>query len=120
MPLLPVILYRCSDCNRLYEEKPENCICERRVYVEGERIGPFVVKGNSEKQAHVKVRCILCDTFVDIAYSNIRRQQSCGCKPRSAEVLELSEEVLVYRCRRCGKSNTAVLPIITYCCEEGE
>lgn len=120
MGLVPVTLYRCTDCLRLYEEKPEKCVCERHVYIKGERFGPFVVEGKSNLHEHVKVRCLLCNTLVDVRYTNIKKQQSCGCKARSAEVLEINEEIIVYRCRKCSKVRTVRLPVVSYCCEEAD
>ena len=118
MALVPVTLHRCTDCLRLYEEKPGKCVCERHVYIDGERFGPFIVEGRSKIPEHIRVRCILCDTLCDVRYTNIKKQQSCGCKARSAEVLELNEEILVYRCRKCEQVRTVRLPVVSYCCEE--
>lgn len=116
MTLMPIICYRCSQCNRIYEEQTDYCICERQVFIEGERFGPFIVIERLEDN-NLKVKCILCDTFTTVHAANIRRQQSCGCKPKHVEKLDLTSEVLVYRCRKCGKTRTVRLPVVSYCCE---
>lgn len=117
MTLVPIICYRCSECERIYEEKPTRCVCERTVFIKGERFGPFVII-NAVGEQEVKVRCILCDTVSTKHYSNIRKQTSCGCKPKYIEPIELTEEIFVYRCKRCGKIVTKRLPIVSYCCED--
>lgn len=115
--LIPITCYRCSNCNRIYEEEPNKCICERTVYIVGERFGPFIILEHVD-ELQIKVRCILCDSTRIIAYSNIKKQKSCGCKPRIAEIIELTGETLTYRCRKCGKALTKRLPIVAYCCED--
>lgn len=117
MTLVPITCYRCLDCNRIYEEKPSRCVCERQVYIEGERFGSFVVVGKGEGNT-INARCLLCSCRTHVLSSNIRRQQSCGCKPKHAEIIELNESTLVYRCRKCMRMHTVNLPIITYCCED--
>lgn len=115
--LVPVICYRCSKCNRIYEAAPNECICERKVYIKGERFGAFLILDRVDNQ-NAKVKCVLCGNNRTILYSNIRDQQSCGCKPRHIEILDITGDVCVYKCRRCINTRTCNLPIAMYCCED--
>jgi hypothetical protein len=117
MPVIPIVCYRCTSCNRIYEAEPKKCVCERQIYIKGERFGPFEIVKEAEDH-QIKVRCILCDTVSTMHFTNIKKQQSCGCKPRHVEVIELNDEVFVYRCRKCNKVSTVRVPVVTYCCEE--
>lgn len=118
MTMIPVVCFRCSDCNRLYEEKPNKCICERVVFIRGEQFGPFIVQGVDDKPEHVRAKCVLCDNLVTVRGDNMRKQMSCGCKPNHIETIELTQEIYTYRCRKCKKVTTKRLPIVSYCCEE--
>lgn len=118
MTLVPITCYRCSDCNRLYEEDPERCVCERSVFVKDSVHGSFIVRDKAEKPTYYLVTCILCGSTKEIRYSNIRRQDSCGCKPRSAIISEITPEKVMYTCRKCGESHILVPPIVSYCCED--
>lgn len=117
MPVTPVICWKCTECERIYTEEPQYCVCERQVYVEGEQFGPFVIF-NKIDRVNIRVKCLLCDSFHVIRYNNIKIQKSCGCLPKHVEIVEIKEQVVTYTCRRCGKTQSAKMPIVMYCCED--
>ena len=119
MTLNEITCYRCSECNRIYETKPNKCACERTVFVNGERMGAFVILSKGEKDKHhLLVKCVFCGLTSEMHYSNIKRQVSCGCKPLHVDVISLNESTLQYRCRKCNTIKIVSLPIVVYCCEE--
>jgi hypothetical protein len=121
MTLKPVVCYRCDRCKRIYETEPVKCICDRIVYLEGEKVGSFIViEQSKEDKKEFTVRCLLCGSLTDVHYTNIKDQKSCGCKPKYIELISVSEKVIIYRCKKCGKVQTPKPPIVTYCCEEDD
>lgn len=119
MPILPIICYRCTECDRIYEAIPNRCVCERTVFIKGERFGPFIIL-DTKGGDRIKVKCILCGNLKEVLCGGIKTQKSCGCKPWHAETLEITSEVLVYKCRKCNNTHTVRVPIAMYCCEDVE
>ena len=109
-------IYICGDCGKIYEDDPQNCECESRL-TKGKIIGPFEILDTSTNGS-LKCQCQLCGIVCKVASSNIKRQVSCGCKPRSAEILQFMEEKIRYKCRKCGQTKIENLPIEEWCCEE--
>lgn len=109
--------YRCVRCNKVYHsDPPDKCIC-RSPYEIGNLLGPFKITGAKDEDGKIPVVCLICDCSKDIHYTGLKRQKSCGCKPKWIDVLDISEEFVRYRCSKCGQISTDELPVINYCCE---
>ena len=108
--------WKCTKCKRLYHEELKFCQCEGEISV-GHTVGVFKIltKNNGRK---LEVTCILCGLDTEIDTSNIRRQKSCGCKPRHIDVINSSEKEIRYTCRKCGKSHVVDVPVFSWCCDE--
>jgi hypothetical protein len=108
--------FKCSRCSKIYHElHPDKCIC-RSPYEVGNIIGPFKIIG-AKVDEKIPVICVLCDCSKDLHYTAIKRQKSCGCKPKHIEVIESTEDFIRYKCNKCGKTVSDELPILHYCCE---
>lgn len=118
--LVPITCYRCDRCKRIYEEAPNRCVCERTIYVVGERTGSFIILDKGEQENYFLVRCILCGTTSELYYTNMKRQKSCGCKPLHIKIESISTDSLAYTCKRCNKTSIIKPPVVTYCCETTE
>jgi len=112
--------YRCKLCEKVYYGLiPTYCTC-RSPFEIGRMIGPFVVVGAKENGGNVPVECLLCDTTKSIHYSALSRQKSCGCKPRHITIADITRENVRYFCKKCQRHTTQVLPVMCYCCENGD
>jgi len=109
--------YQCLRCNKIYlNDCPEQCQCQSKLD-KGNIVGPFLILGKKLNDG-IPVRCLLCYSSTTVNYTCIRRQKSCGCKPRHIDIITVSEENVRYLCKKCGKYTTQEVPILAYCCEE--
>jgi hypothetical protein len=97
--------------------QPKYCVCDRHVYIEGEQFGPFIIKKFISKE-ELQVQCLLCGSFHKMKYNNVKKQHSCGCKPRHIVILEIDENKFIYTCKKCGRNTITNPPVVIYCCEE--
>ncbi len=110
--------YVCDKCGTKYSSFTPQCDCENKL-TKGKVVGPFEIL-DTATNGTLKCQCRLCGLVKDIDSSNIRRQVSCGCKPRRIEILQFMKDNIRYKCRKCGKTNIDNLPIEVYCCDEEE
>lgn len=110
------VYYVCSDCGKIYDSNPQHCECETKL-AKGRIIGPFEIL-DATTNGSLTCQCRLCGLIKDINSSNIRKQSSCGCKPRSAQILQFMTDQIRYKCRRCNKTNIDNLPIDLWCCHD--
>ena len=110
--------WKCDKCERVYFDRPASCTCTKEI-TDGNVVGCFriISKSNGRK---FSATCLLCGLDTEIDTSNIRRQKSCGCKPKYCDVLSNTDAEVRYRCKRCGKILVSELPIMVWCCEIGE
>jgi hypothetical protein len=108
--------FKCVRCDKVYHDKhPDRCVC-RSPYEEGLMIGPFKITG-AKVDEKLPVICLLCDSSKEIHYTALKRQKSCGCKPRWITIIDISEQFVRYRCIKCSQTHTEELPVLQYCCE---
>jgi hypothetical protein len=110
--------YQCKKCRRVWHQEPKQCSCERSLSCEGARVGPFeIIKRISGPGQKLLVRCGFCTVSKEIASSNIRKQHSCGCKPRHIQIIETDpdNQVVTYKCRQCASIQTEHFPP-SWCC----
>lgn len=113
-----IIIYKCSKCGKTYEKKPTECEgCSNRIEV-GSVVGPFRVVKKLGVTGKFRVECLLCGFEKDILNSNLKRQSSCGCKPRHIEILGITKDKVRYHCRRCFTHRTDTVPVLVFCCTE--
>ena len=106
----------CDRCERIFPgEKPTQCTCETAIQPENV-VGAFEIlsKANGQK---FNVICLFCGLDRVVHRSNIRRQKSCGCKPKHIEILFNTEDKVRYTCNKCGKTISTDLPIERWCHE---
>ena len=113
-----VIIYTCDNCKKIYKDHPGKCECENSLRNQ-EQIGPFKIL-DTVSNGLFKVQCLLCGMVKEIHRSNLRRQVSCGCKPKTIEILQFTETQFRYRCRKCGASKLSSFPVDQWCCVEDE
>ena len=113
-----ITIYKCTVCGKTYTDKVTECTgCSNRIVV-GQIVGPFRVIKKLAVTGKYRVECLLCGFEKEILSSNLKRQSSCGCKPRHIEILHITEHKVRYHCRRCLDNRAEELPIFTYCCTE--
>ena len=110
--------FMCEHCSRVYTTLPLNCVCEKRSYLIGQIIGSFVLQTRPSEDGMVSVTCVLCGLTSEMHYTNMKRQVSCGCKPKHIKLEDVQAEITRYKCQRCRTLHTEANPIVTYCCEE--
>ena len=116
--IIPITCYRCSECNRIYETDPERCVCDRAIFIKNSVHGSFIILSKSERMHHYMVKCILCGSTKELHYANIKRQASCGCKPRHIDLTEVTPNKVMFVCKKCDEAYVSVPPIVSYCCED--
>jgi len=109
------LVYRCTLCGKDYENPQQHCICENGLKA-GDNIGPFHIL--EKDGSNYKVECNLCGIVKYIHYSNIRRQVSCGCKPRHINISRVLPTEIRYVCKKCNKQHLETLPLEEWCCDE--
>ena len=107
--------WKCRKCERVYFDKPTVCACVSAIEP-GNIVGCFklLTRSNGRK---FTAQCLLCGLDTEIDASNIRRQKSCGCKPRHCEILNNTETEARYRCKKCQKTILEDLPVMVWCCD---
>jgi hypothetical protein len=115
--LTEIKAWKCEKCQRIYFDKPAACSCVAEIS-QGNLIGCFkVINRNNGRK--LTVTCLLCGLDTEVDSSNIRRQKSCGCKPKHIDILSNTEQEVRYRCKKCTKTHVEGLPAMEWCCEEG-
>lgn len=107
-------IYECTNCKKQYVDEPRSCFCEEKLE-ENSVVGPFKLleKVNGDKW---KVMCLMCDIIKVIHRSNIKRSQSCGCKPRHCSVITFTNKGVRYKCEKCNSHINSNYPILDWCC----
>lgn len=118
MPWQQIVGFKCTDCGRFYETLPNECICVKAVFYKGRLSGSFIIEGPPDDSGIVQVTCVLCGMTTNIHYTNIKKQISCGCKPKYIRMLKVTKDIVQYKCDKCQSVTNAVPPIVVYCCEE--
>lgn len=109
--------FECVRCKKVFlGDHPPECGCSL-VLEEGKRIGSFQLQKKLPER-NWSVICLLCSLETRINGTNLKKQKSCGCKPRHIEILAISDLELRYRCRKCGTTYSEKMPILMWCCEE--
>lgn len=115
-----ILVFKCTECERTYEVLPTECICVKQRFYKGRPVGSFIIESPPDQSGDIEVVCILCGMTTRIHYTNVKKQVSCGCKPKYIELLAVDKEVIRYRCKRCNSVHNVIPPIVTYCCEEAD
>jgi rubredoxin len=111
--------FKCTKCGKVYEnEAPPSCVCEISLQP-GKIVGTFQLLAKMEDR-NWNVICLLCGLETKINSSNMKRQKSCGCKPRHIDLIDMSADSARYKCRKCRTSYTEETPILLWCCTEEE
>lgn len=113
-----ITVYRCTKCSRTFEQKVEECTECRNKIQNDTIIGPFRIIKRLDLIKKFRVECLLCGFEKEIFQSNVRRQSSCGCRPRHIELHNITAREVRYHCRRCGDNRVEELPVFTWCCTE--
>lgn len=116
-----IICYKCIDCDKIYTILPKDgCTCLERKFYRGQRCGSFFIQDEElTSDGKYTVICILCGLTAKIHKTNLKRQVSCGCKPKHISIHSIDNESIVYACKRCNKIRKEIPPVVVYCCEEG-
>lgn len=110
--------YQCTDCDKIYTYEPSKCSC-KDILAKDKVVGSFkLVEPADDDKWHVI--CLICDNDVEIHRSNIRRQKSCGCKPKHIHILGITEKSVNYLCTKCTDTKVVVIPILEWCCPNGD
>jgi DNA-directed RNA polymerase subunit RPC12/RpoP len=109
-------IYKCTNCGKTYDTDPVRCDCNKKR-VPGKVIGPFKLK-EAMLQGRWKVQCLLCTQIKTIHGSNLLRQKSCGCAPKSVDIMHVTPDFLRYQCKRCGRTTSTNLPVFEWCCND--
>ena len=107
------VVYKCNKCGKEYPKKPKICSCEHIL------VGKIIkwAKILTEKESNtVKVKCLICHSEKDIIFTNITKQQSCGCLKRNIKLVSVNETEVRYQCRKCGDITMEKTPCRP-CCE---
>ena len=91
--------------------------CDKTTVLKVQEEGFKIIAFKKDDEGKLPTICLLCDCSKDIHYTALKRQKSCGCKPKWIEILDMSEEYVRYRCTKCNKKISDELPILTFCCE---
>ncbi len=109
------LVFRCTLCGKDYENPQQHCMCETTLKA-GDNIGPFHIL--EKRGRDYKVECNICGLVKDIHSSNIRRQVSCGCKPRHVSISRILANEIRYRCKKCDEVHLVSLPLDEWCCDD--
>jgi len=113
-------IWVCTDCNKVFEHHVGECPECSNAIKDGYVYGSFRVIRRSVTGGRFIVECIPCGYETDVDRTNLRRQKSCGCKPRHINILSVSESAIRYFCSRCRDTKVEEPPIFEWCCNQGE
>ncbi len=109
-----VTRYVCSECHKEYKENPSTCSCALSNKP-GKVVGPF--KLLSSENGGWKCECIFCTQVKFVHSSNLKRQTSCGCVPRSIRIQTFDQYSVTFACTKCREIQTTTLPVLEWCCD---
>jgi len=110
-----VLVYRCSLCGRDHDTPQQHCSCENKLN-NGDILGPFTIL--EKRNSGYQIECNICGMVKVIHYTNVRRQMSCGCKPRHVEITRILPTEIRYQCKKCQDFHTEPLPLDEWCCDD--
>jgi DNA-directed RNA polymerase subunit RPC12/RpoP len=113
-------IYVCTECGKTFENKVATCAECSKAIRPGKVVGPFRVIKKTFMNGKYVVECLLCGYEATVGVTNLKRQKSCGCKPRHIETRSVTEHSVRYYCSRCGKVRVEEPPVLEWCCMEEE
>ena len=108
----------CSECGRVTESLPlSDCKCTEGT-LKGSVVGSFVLMEDKVTDRLMEVQCIPCGHTVQLMYSSLKRQPSCGCRPRHIEIINVNPDAIRFYCKKCKQTSYKKPPLIRWHCEE--
>lgn len=108
------VSYICNKCGRKYAIPPKLCDCEKEDSI-GAIVGWAKILTEKDFRKMVKVQCLICGEEKEVLFYNIQRQKSCGCVPRSINILAITIDEVRYQCKKCGDISIESVPCEPSC-----
>ena len=119
MGWINLLVHKCDVCGRVYEEIPQECLCNSITLAINETYGSFILK-DSFPDGHYITQCLVCGKMKSMSLKEILNKKHCGCVPTCISVLYVDTSIIKYRCFRCKKDHIRKAPVINFCCEDSD